>query len=334
MKARRALKMTLSSPARSRLEWLGRTPQTTGLLVFLALEVAFFFLTESAFLTLDNLLSIGRAVAILAIVSVGATFGLISGALDISIGSVLALAAVVSTKLTVEGWSTPAAILSAVLTGLVAGLVNGVNVVKLRVNPIVATLAMLGIARGLAFIVVGGSGLIADQASPTAPAFNVMRGSLAGIPTPLIVGTIVVVAGHLVLANTRLGRYAYAIGRNPSAGRAAALPVDMLRLAFLALSGVTAGFAGWVFASSLGGASAGAAQGYELTAMTAVILGGVGLSGGSGTMTGTVLGVLILGVMVNGMTLSGVPVFFQVAGQGFVLLGAVALDARRSGGYR
>jgi ribose transport system permease protein len=305
-----------------------------GLLAFLALEVAYFALTTSEFLTLDNLLNAGRAVAILAIVSVGATFGLISGALDISIGSVIALAGVVSTKLTVAGWAAPLAILAAVVVGMFAGLVNGLNVVKLRVNPIVATLAMLGIARGLAFIVVGGSGIIADQSSPTDPAFKVMQGSLAGIPVPMIVAAIVVVFGYLALAKTKLGRYAYAIGRNPTAGRAVALPVDRLRIAFLVVSGLLAGFAGWVFASMLGGASATAAQGYELTAITAVILGGVGLSGGSGTMIGTVLGVLILGVMVNGMTLSGVPVFYQVAGQGLVLLGAVALDARRSGGYR
>jgi ribose transport system permease protein len=304
-----------------------------GLLVFLALEMSFFGLTTAGFLTPANLLNMGGALAILAIVSVGATFGLISGALDISIGSVIALGGTVATQLEHHGWPLPMTIGAAVLVGLGVGIANGLVVVRLRVNPIVATLAMLGIARGVALIIDGGTGVVSADAS-TSGAFNIMQGAIAGVPLPLVAATVVVGLGYVALSRTKLGRYAYAVGGNTRSSRAAALPVDRLRIAFLALSGLLAGFAGWVFASMVGGVGANVAQGYELTAITAVIVGGVGLGGGRGTMVGTVLGVLILAVMVNGMTLSGVPVFYQLMGQGLVLLGAVALDARRSGGYR
>jgi len=302
-------------------------------LAFLALEVLYFSVTTSGFLTPENLLNMGRALAILAVVSVGATFGLISGALDISIASVIALGGTVATQLDHQGWTVLVPILAAIVAGLLVGVTNGLVVVRLRVNPIVATLAMLGIVRGIALIIDGGTGVVSADTA-TSGTFNVMQGDIAGIPLPLIVAAVTMALGYIVLAHTPFGRYAYAVGGSPGAGRAVALPVDRLRIAFLALSGVLAGFAGWIFASMAGGVGANIAQGYELTAITAVIVGGIGLSGGRGSMVGTLLGVLILSVMVNGMTLSGVPVFYQLMGQGLVLLGAVALDSRHSGGYR
>jgi ribose transport system permease protein len=304
-----------------------------GLIAFLGLEAAFFAATTPGFLTPENLLNMGRALAILAVVAIGATFGLISGALDISIGSVIALGGTTATQVDHAGWPVAIAILVAVGVGLGVGLVNGLTVVKLRVNPIVATLAMLGIARGVALIIDGGTGVV-NADTTTSVEFNLMQRDFAGIPLPLILAAATMLIGHVVLAHTRFGRYAYAVGGSPRAGRAVALPVDRLRIAFLVLSGMLAGLGGWIFASMVGGVGANIAQGYELTAITAVIVGGVGLGGGRGSMFGTLLGVLILSVMVNGMTLSGVPVFYQLMGQGLVLLGAVALDARRSGGYR
>jgi ribose transport system permease protein len=304
-----------------------------GLIAFLAAEIVVFALVSEEFLSPGNVLNAGRAVAILAIVSVGATFGLISGALDISIGSVIALGATVGTQLVVAGQPALVSIVAAILVGGAAGTVNGVNVAKLRVNPIIATLAMLGIARGVAFVIDGGTGVVKADVSLN-PDFNIMQRDLAGIPLPLLLAVAAVVLGQVVLGRTKFGRYAYAVGANPDASRAVAIPVDGLRIAYLTLSGFLAGLAGWVFASMVGGVGSNVAQGYELTAITAVIVGGVGFAGGTGSMVGTVLGVLILGVMVNGMTLAGIPIFYQLMGQGFVLLLAVTLDAVRSGGYR
>jgi ribose transport system permease protein len=307
-----------------------------GLALFLALEMAFFAVMTPDFMDPTNLLNAGRALAILAIVATGATFGLISGALDISVGSVIALSGTVATLTLMDGTPAVVAIGAGIAVGLAVGTANGLIVVALRVNPIIATLAMMGIARGAAFIVSGGAAIVSpgQTLSSTDTVFNAMQLSVAGVPLPLILALLVVGIGHVVLAHTRLGRYAYAVGGNAQAGRAAAIPVDRLRVAFLAISGALAGLAGWVYASMAAGVGANVAQGYELTAITAVILGGAALAGGAGTMGGTLLGVLILGVMVNGLTLMGVPVFYQLMGQGLVLLLAVGIDARRSGGYR
>lgn len=307
-----------------------------GLLVFLFAEIVVFSLWSKEFLSAGNLLNAGRATGMLAIISVGATFGLISGALDISIGSVIALGATVGTQVIILGQPAVVAVAAAILVGAAAGFVNGVNVAKLRVNPIIATLAMLGIARGVAYIIDGGTGVVEDKMAnvPVSAGFNIMQDDLAGIPLPILVAAVVMILGHVVLSKTRFGRYAYAVGNSPSSSRAVAIPVDRLRIAYLTLSGFLAGLAGWVFASMAGGLGSAVAQGYELTAITAVIVGGTALAGGRGNLLGTLLGVVILGVMVNGMTLAGIPLFYQLMGQGFVLLVAVALDAVRSGGYR
>ena len=199
---------------------------------------------------------------------------------------------------------------------------------KLRVNPIVATLAMLSIARGLAFVVDGGPGAVgASREFPDS--FRILQEEIGPVPLPVILAIVVVVLGGIVLRWTRFGRYAYAVGGSPTAGRAAALKVDRLRISYLALSGLLAGLAGWTFASMLNGVGSQVGVGLELRVFSAVILGGVALSGGRGSMIGTVLGVLIIGVMINGLTLAGVPIFWQLMGQGLVLLVAVALDALR-----
>ena len=307
-----------------------------GLMLFLGLEMGFFAFMTPEFLSLTNILNAGRALSILAIVATGATFGLISGALDISVGSVIAISGTAATLTLMDGYPAVVAIGAGIVIGLVVGTANGLVVVILRVNPIIATLAMLGIARGAAFLISGGAAIASpgQTLSATDPLFNAMQLSVAGVPLPLIVALLVVGVGHVVLGYTRLGRYAYAVGGNAQAGRAAAIPVDWLRVAFLAISGALCGLAGWVYASMASGVGAYIAQGYELTAITAVILGGAALAGGTGTMGGTFLGVLILGVMVNGLTLMGVPVFYQLMGQGLVLLAAVAVDSRHTGGYR
>ena len=332
---------TPALPARPRhagaLEQLRARPeeaQQLGLAAFLLIEIAFFALITPDFLSGSNLFNIGRAVTILAIVAVGATFGLISGALDLSVASVIALAGTVATKLAVQGWPPATIILAALAVGLIVGTINGLVVVKLRVNPIVATLAMLGIARGLAFIVDGGPGGVSTPDLVTTPGFTIMQRSLGPVGYPVILAIVVVAAGYVVLKHTRFGRYVYAVGGNPPASRAAALQVDGLRISCLALSGLLAGLAGWVFASMLSGVSSNIAVGVELKVFSAVILGGVALAGGRGSMAGTVLGILIIGVMINGLTLAGVPIFWQLIGQGIVMLGAVALDAARTGGYR
>ncbi len=304
------------------------------LVVVLALEILVFSNIARNFLSTTNFLNSGRTMSVFLVVGVGATFGLISGALDISMGAVIALAGTVGTNVVVAGNPGWLAILAAVGSGVLAGLVNGIVVVKMRVNPIVATLGMLGIARGVAYVMDGGTGVIGNLTETGDVTFNVMQRSLWGISYSFIFAALFAAAGWVLLAKTRFGRYAYAVGGNPEAGRSVALPVDRLRILYLTLSGTCAGVAGFMLASQLGGTSANIAFGWELTIITAVILGGVSLAGGTGSMFGTILGVIILGLLENGATLAAWHTNYKLMVQGILLLFAVGMDAARTGGYR
>lgn len=299
------------------------------LLIFLIAEIVLFSVLTPYFFTVPNLLNLGKQMTVLGIVSVGATFGLISGAVDLSVGSVIALSGMLGAWLLKIGQPAPVAIIGSLIFCLGIGLTNGVIVTKLRINPIVTTLGMLGIARGLALIWTGARGMAVRD-----DVYNVFQNTWLGVPTPLILLVLVFLVGSVVLSQTRFGRYAYAVGGDSNSSRAAALPVDRLRIAYLGVSGLLAGVSGWVLTSMSGAATPAAAEGYELTVITAVILGGVSLEGGRGSMIGTILGSTILGVMVNGMTLIGIQSFHQLMLQGLVLLVAVMFDARRTGGYR
>ena len=312
----------------ARLTWV-----TLGLVI--VVELVVFTAAAPRFLSTTNLLNTGRATAVLMIVAVGATFGLISGALDISVGSVMALAGTIGTQLVIAGYPAALAIAAAIGSGVAVGLVNGFVVVKLRVNPLVATLGMLGIALGLAFVVDGGSGVAGNLRQTTDAAYGVMKNDLVGIPAPLVFAVLFAAAGWALLATTRFGLYAYAVGGNATSGRSVALPVDRLRIMYLVVSGASAATGGYVLSSMLGGSGAASVPGtLVLTVVTAVILGGVGLLGGTGSMGGTVLGVVVLGVLENGMTLAGWPTFYQYVVEGLLLLLAVGLQAMRTGGYR
>lgn len=298
-------------------------------------EFVIFSIAAPRFLSTTNLLNTGRATAVLMIVATGATFGLISGAIDISVGSVMALSGTIGTQIVIAGYPAWVAVLAAIGSGVGVGLINGFVVVKLRVNPLVATLGMLGIAFGLAFVVDGGSGIAGNLRQTTDAAYGVMKNDLVGIPMPLVFAVLFAAAGWLLLAKTRFGLYAYAVGGNAAAGRSVALPVDRLRIMYLVFSGACAATGGYVLSSALGGSGAASVPGtLVLTVVTAVILGGVGLLGGTGSMGGTILGVIVLGVLENGMTLAGWPTFYQYVVEGLLLMLAVGLDAVRTGGYR
>ena len=305
------------------------------LVIFLILELIFFAIKVPGFLELTNILSAGRYTAVFLVVGVGTTFGLISGAIDISIAGTIALSGSLGTQVMVAGASPFVGIAVSLLIGAVVGLLNGIVVVKLRVNPLVATLGMLGIARGTAFLIEGGGGGVVGEMFRTFdPTFTVLQRQIVGIPLPVVFSLLVIGLGYVLLAYTRLGQYAYAVGGDPEAARAAALPVDGLRIFFLMLSGFCAGIGGWMMASMLGGTAGTIAFGWELTIITAIIFGGVSLAGGIGSMMGTLLGTIILGFMVNGMNLAGWPTYHQLIAQGSLLLFAVGIDSLRSGGYR
>ncbi len=321
-------------------------------LIILVVEFVAFSAFAPDFLSTRNLMLMTKAVAVLGITAAGATIGLISGAVDLSVGSVIGISGVTAVTLlgTRSGALTPiglegaagyvsevargnvpiaVGVLAGLGVGLLVGLVNGLVVTKLRVNPIIATLASMVTLRGLAYRVFGVLGSTVQD-----PGFLIFSRFVGPIPVPVLALVILYAVVYVVLTHTAFGRHIYAVGGNPAAARAVGIPVNRLRLVCLTLSGLLAAVAGWVLSSMGGAGIPSAGTGYELSAITAVVLGGCSLAGGHGTIGGTLIGVLIIGMLINGMNMAGIPAYYQLVLQGAALLLAVFIDARRTGGYK
>lgn len=296
-----------------------------GLLAILIVLAVVLSFVSPYFLTATNLLNIGRGIAIVGIVAVGETIVIISGGFDLSVGSTMAAAGMAAGWLVTQGVPLPLAFAAALLIGIVVGLLNGIIISYGRINPLIATLATLAIVRGLSYVISGGRELVISD--PAFQAFGV--GTLFGIPyiVILLVATFALVAW--LMPRTRFGRYAYAIGSSATAAQRAGVPVKRWRLAFYVTSGLLSAVAGLVFVARTGNAQPSAALGIELDVITAVILGGTSLAGGRGKVWGTFIGLMLLGVVNNGLILAGVPAFWQQVVKGAILLIAVLYDELR-----
>jgi len=242
----------------------------------------------------------------------------------------MAASAMLAATLINQGWGFWPAIVAGLVLSILVGLLNGVIIAVARINPIITTLGTMGIIRGIAFISSGGATII-----PTVPEWRIFgREYLAGVPVPLLLMLLTYALGFVALNYTRFGRYVYAIGGNPIAVRLAGVNVDGWRIVMYAVTGLLSGFAGIVLGSLSGSAFPNAALGMELDIIAAVILGGTSLAGGMGTVQGTFLGVLIIGIVKNGLIQLNVPTYWQMVAQGAVLLVAVLADRWRTGGYR
>jgi ribose transport system permease protein len=290
-------------------------------LIFVALS-----LLSPFFLSAQNLVNLLLATSILAIVAVFTTMLMISGGLDLSVGSVVALSGVVIAVLQPLVGIWPAA-LGGLLAGVLVGIINGWLVTGWGINAVITTLGTLYVARGVAFVLSDGL---------TKPVFDegfaaLGGGLLFGIPIPVAIALLLFVVGLIVLNYSAYGRALYAVGGNAEASRLAALPVKRYQFLAYLFSGFSAGLAGVVLTSRLYAAAPQAATGLEFSVIAAVVLGGTSLAGGKGTLLGTFLGVLILGTLNNGMTLLSLSSDYQQIVQGLVLLLAVALDQIRLG---
>ncbi|MGQ4401955.1 substrate-binding domain-containing protein [Streptomyces hayashii] len=277
------------------------------------------------FLTTDNLLNVGVQAAVTAILAFGVTFVIVSAGIDLSVGSVAALSAtVLAWSATQHGVPVVVALLLAVATGIVAGLVNGFLIAYGKLPPFIATLAMLSVARGLSLVISEGSPIaFPDSVSH-------LGDTLGGwLPVPVLVMIVMGLIAAFVLGRTYIGRSMYAIGGNEEAARLSGLRVKRQKLAIYALSGVFAAAAGVVLASRLSSAQPQAADGYELDAIAAVVIGGASLAGGTGKASGTLIGALILAVLRNGLNLLSVSAFWQQVVIGVVIALAVLLDTLR-----
>ncbi len=296
-----------------------------------SIYAAFIFLVfilwfiSPAFLTPANLLNVLRQISINGILAVGMTFVIISGGIDLSVGSILALASVISCSLArVDSPPLLVALAAGVLTGLACGMVNGWIISRWKVAPFIVTLAMMTAARGLTLVYSSGRPIVGLN-----EAFKKIGGGyLLGIPTPIYILLFTVIAGFFLLHYTAFGRHVYAVGGNEEAARLSGLQIRRIKLAVYALSGAAASLAGMVLSSRIMAGSPSVGQGYELDAIAAVVIGGTSLSGGTGTLFGTVAGALIIGVMNNGLDLLNVSSYYQQIIKGVIIVAAVLLERK------
>jgi len=313
-----------------------------GIVIFLVLLCAYFtWKTGGIFATGENISNVSRQIAINTILAVGLTFVIITGGIDLSVGSVLALAGVISMTFLRDGFSIGAMTilpvlpilfaipLSAVIASAVGGITgsfSGLVITRFRIAPFVATLAMMTIARGLAYVYTDGRPVsplpheVGDFGAADIPL------GLIHIPALVLIALIVVVIGHIVLSRTDFGRHVYAIGGNEEAARLSGINVSRAKLKVYALCGLLAGLSGMLLAARLASGDPKSGMMFELNAIAAVVLGGTSLMGGRGTVIGTLLGALVIGVLDNGLILLDVSAFYQMVAKGFVILAAVILD--------
>jgi ribose/xylose/arabinose/galactoside ABC-type transport system permease subunit/ABC-type sugar transport system substrate-binding protein len=290
--------------------------------------VILFGIASPHFLSTDNLLNVMQQSAINAILGIGLTFVIISGGIDLSVGSILAFCGLVVADLLVAGHSSVMAITAGLLVGLGCGLLNGLITTLGRIPPFITTLGMMLIARSAAKIYSGSKPI-----SGLPESFRSLSGDVGGVPVMVIVVAALYVAAHLVLTRTKLGRYSYAIGGNEQAAWLSGVPVGPYKVAIYGLSGLMAGAAAVLMTSRLNAASPLSGEMYELYAIAAAVIGGVSLMGGEGRVLGTLIGALIMGTLRNGLNALNVPSALEGMVVGGVLVAAVVLDrARHRGG--
>jgi ribose transport system permease protein len=274
------------------------------------------------FLTVSNLLNIAQQTSINAIVAAGMTFVIISGGIDLSVGSIVALSGVALGTLLQAGQPGIVAVIAAVAVGIASGLVNGLLVSFGRLPPFIATLGMMSVARGSALVLTEGRPI-----SGFSEGFRwVATGSLGPIPAPVIITLVVYAIAHVVITRTTFGRYVYAIGGNEEATRLSGVAVRFHKTAIYAVSGLMSAVAAVVLTARLNSAQPIAGMMYELDAIAATVIGGTSLMGGEGSLFGTLVGALIMGVLRNGLNLLGVSSFLQQIVIGGVIVGAVLVD--------
>ena len=302
---------------RSIKKFLG--PTGFGLLVALILELIIFASLSPYFFSSTNFSNIGRAMVIIGIGSIGATIVIISGGFDLSVGSVMAASGMLAAFVINQGQSNLVGVVLALMLGCGIGLLNGFVIGYLRINPLIATLAMLSIVRGLAYIISGGDAVVVSNSSFLA----IGTDSLFGVPLTVWIFVTLFLSVGFLMPRTHFGRYVYAIGSNSRAARLAGIFVNRWTLVFYAFSGTTAALAGYVTVARTGQAEPSANIGAELDMITAVILGGASLSGGKGRLVGTFLAIVVLAILANGLILIGVPSYWQLPVKGCVLMGAI-----------
>ena len=300
-----------------------------GVIVGLAAILLFFTVMKAKFMTVDNIVNMLRQTSINGLLAIGMTFVVLTGGIDLSVGSIVGAAGMFSALAAraETGIRWPIAVLIGLGVGLLLGAVNGIVVSYLKVPAFIATLGMLSIARGVTFM--------ASDAKPVpglSKGFLKIGGGSVGIlPYPVLILIVVLVICFIVLYKTRFGRYVFATGGNPSSARVSGINVKRMICSVYMISGLLAGLAGIILTSRVTSGLAQSGNGYEVDAIAAAVIGGTSLSGGRGRLWGTIVGFLIMGVMNNGLDMMAVSSYWQLVIKGLIIIGAVMLDSLNDG---
>ncbi|WP_203234918.1 ABC transporter permease [Modicisalibacter coralii] len=317
------MNMTSFSPAsHERLKSALR--QYGGIFLSLIALCFFFSLTNERFMSLANFMNILQQVAVIAVLAFGMTWVILLGDIDLSVGSMLAVAGMVGAQVIGLGWGFMPALVITLIAGALMGLINGVLTAKLMLPAFIVTVATMSIYRGMVSLPTNGAPAMLTDPTWTA----IGTGSVAGVPIIIWIVVGLFVLNHLLLAHTTFGRRTYLAGGNREAAIYSGIKVDRLKISIFMISGLMAAVAGIMMSSRLYSAQTNAGISYELDAIAAAVLGGTSLAGGVGTMVGTLIGALIIGALNNGMNMLSVPYFYQLIVKGLVILVAVWLDVR------
>lgn len=307
--------------------FLGRFGPLFGLILL----TIFLSVTSEVFLTGSNLSNIARQATVNAFLAIGLLVAIITGGIDLSVGSILAVAMCSMAIMAVKWGVNPyISMIVCIAVGIFIGWVNGILLTKLHLpHPFISTLGTMNIARGLALIITGASPISGFDRAGAPQILYLGAGSIGPIPVAFVVVVVTYVIFHIVLSHTSLGRHIYAVGGNTAAARLSGINVNKTLVIVYSLSGLMAGMAALMLAGRTNSGFPNAGAGYELDAIAAVIIGGASFSGGSGTIGGTAIGVLLIAVLRNGLVLLNVPTEWQTVAIGLVIIGAVSVDVLR-----
>lgn len=302
-----------------------------GALFGLAILVIFLSLTSPVFLKSDNLWNIARQATVNALLAIGLLLAILTAGIDLSVGSILALSMCTLALMTIKWGVNPyLAMLACLAVGTLVGWINGMLLTKLRLpHPFISTLGTMNVARGLALIITGASPISGFDRAGAPQVLFLGAGTIGPIPTAFFVVILVYALFHILLSNTALGRHIYAVGGNITAARLSGINVSRTLVIVYSLSGFMAGLAALMLAGRTNSGYPTAATGAELDAIAAVIIGGASFAGGSGTVWGTAIGVVLIAVLRNGLVLLKVPTEWQIVAIGLVIIGAVYVDVLR-----
>lgn len=296
-----------------------------GLVLF---SIVISFLSDR-FLTMSNLLNVFRQTSVNAIIAVGMTFVILTGGIDLSVGSIFAFSGAVAAALVAAGQHPIIALCGALLIGGLIGFCNGFIISKGKLQPFIVTLATMTIFRGLTLVFTNGKPISSGFDEYGEMFSKIGSGYIFGIPNPIIIMILVVGIGYFILKHTTIGRYVYAIGGNEDATKLSGININKVKLFTYGISGLLAALAGIIITSRLSSAQPTAGSGYELDAIAAVVLGGTSLAGGVGSVIGTIVGAFIIGILNNALNLLSVTSYYQLLAKGLVILIAVLIDKKQ-----